>query len=90
MEGAFRIIFFIKFSVITEMKILNVLQDIESELAYKKVSWVTPTTFYGLEAHGAQWEVENLKIRDIFSLVISKLSPTLSTVQLDVVKNHIN
>ena len=39
------------------MKILNVLQGIESDLAYTKVSRVAPTTFYGLEAHGAQYNL---------------------------------
>ena len=44
------------------------------------------------EASSKKYPVRSSMLRNkwIFSLVISKLMPAFSTVQLDVVKDHIN
>ena len=68
----------------------NVLRGIESGLAYTKESGVA--SYYILWSGSVWYPVRSstLKNKRIFSLVISKLMPAFSTVQLDVATNHIN
>ena len=61
----------------------NVLRGTESDLAYTNIS--------GAAFQYISWSRSSmLKNKRISSLVISKLMPVFSTVQLDVAKNHIN
>ena len=68
----------------------NVLRGIESYFTYTKVSAVASQ--YILWSGSLWYPVRSsmLKNKRIFLLVISKLKPAFSTVQLDVAKNHIN
>ena len=68
----------------------NVLRGIESDLAYTKVSGFT---FQYTLWSGSLWYLVRSSMRknkQILLLAIWKLMPALSTVQLDVAKNHIN
>ena len=68
----------------------NVLRGIESDLAYTNVSGVT---FQYTLWSGSLWYLVRSSMRknkQILLLAIWKLMPALSTVQLDVAKNHIN
>ena len=68
----------------------NVWPGIESDLAYTKVSLVASQ--YILWSGSLWYPVRSsmLKNKQFFSLVISKLMPAFSTVQIDAAKNHIN
>ena len=68
----------------------NLLRGIESDLAYTKVSGVTSQYILWF---GSLWypvRSSMFKNKQILSLVILKLMPVFSTVQLDVAINHIN
>ena len=68
----------------------NVLRGIESDLAYTKVSVVTSQCIL---RSGSLWypaRSSMLKNKRDFLLIISKLMPAFSTVQIDVAENHIN
>ena len=68
----------------------NVLRGIELDLASIKVSVVASQ--YVLWPGSIRYPVRSsmLKSKRIFSLVISRSTPNLSTVQPGVTKNHIN
>ena len=68
----------------------NVLRGIESDLAYTKVSGAASQYILWFESLRYPVRSSMLKNKRIFSLIISKLMPAFSTVQLDVAKNHIN
>ena len=61
-----------------------------SELSYTEVSGVASQyiLWYGNFRYSLRSSI--LKSKRIFSVVISKLIPAFSTLQLDVAKNHIN
>ena len=68
----------------------NVLRGIESGLAYTKVSGVASQYILWSQSLWYPVRSRTLKNKLFLSLVISKLMPAFSTVQLDVAKDHIN
>ena len=63
---------------------------IESGLAYTKISGVASQYILWSGSLWCPVSSSTLKNKPFFSLVISELMSAFSTVQLDVVKNHIN
>ena len=68
----------------------NVLKGIESDLACTKVMGVASQSILWSGSLWYQVRSSMLKSKWILLVVISKLIPVISTVHLDVAKNHIN